>query len=701
VRIYKMTATFGKLRHETLTLEPGLNIIQAPNEWGKSTWCAFLIAMLYGLDTRTKTTKSALADKERYAPWSGELMSGRIDLNWRGRDITIERSTRRRIPLGEFKAYETASGLPVPELTGTNCGQWLLGVEQSVFRRAGFIRFSDLPVTQDEALRARLNALVTTGDESGHAEALASALKDLKNHCRYNKKGLLPQAEEQLAELDDKLREQEELTGAMEELRRQLEELERQQHDHENHLAALEYAQARAGADRVAQAKEKLVRAEEEVLRCQEAVDGIPGPEQTREKRKQLQLLAEDFARLEAEPVPEPPEAPELPVLYQGEAPREMVEQDRKRYKALGRKPVLWWAASGILALAGIVLALMKLWIWGVAALGLGCLVLALSLMLEVGRREKKLVIQQKYANPDPDTWMTPLEDHQKALGLWQSQTEEVRKQQGILQERHRLLERRREELCGELTPERAMEVCDQISSRWEALDRARQERDRAQNHYAALKEVAKQLPPEPEADTLECSREESKNWLAQAQENRWNLQNRLGRYQGRAQSIGARENLEQERGHLLDRIRKLEDAYAALTIAQETLAQARLELQRRFAPQIVKRARELMGLLTCGRYDKLGLKEDLSITAAAGEEDMVRELLWRSDGTVDQLYLALRLAVAEALAPEAPLVLDDALVRFDDNRLKAALQVLQGFGADRQVLIFTCHSRERTLLNK
>lgn len=50
MKIYKMTATFGKLEHAELTLQPGLNILTAPNEWGKSTWCAFLVAMLYGLD---------------------------------------------------------------------------------------------------------------------------------------------------------------------------------------------------------------------------------------------------------------------------------------------------------------------------------------------------------------------------------------------------------------------------------------------------------------------------------------------------------------------------------------------------------------------------------------------------------------------------------------------------------------------------
>jgi uncharacterized protein YhaN len=128
-----MTATFGKLEHQTLTLEPGLNVIHAPNEWGKSTWCAFLLNMLYGIDTKERTTQTALADKDRYAPWSGAAMSGRIDLNWNGRDITIERNSQGRIPMGNFRAYETESGIDVPELTAANCGQRLLGVERNVF----------------------------------------------------------------------------------------------------------------------------------------------------------------------------------------------------------------------------------------------------------------------------------------------------------------------------------------------------------------------------------------------------------------------------------------------------------------------------------------------------------------------------------------------------------------------------------------
>ena len=207
MKIYSMTATFGKLERQTLTLQPGLNIIEAPNEWGKSTWCAFLVSMLYGIATKERTKLGSIADKERYAPWSGSPMSGRMDLCWNGRDITIERRTKGRAVFGDFKAYETATGLPVPELTAANCGQMLLGVEKSVFTRAGFIRLTDLPVSDDEALRRRLNALVTTGDESGASDALEQKLRDLKNHCRYNKSGLLPQAEAEKTRLEDALEE--------------------------------------------------------------------------------------------------------------------------------------------------------------------------------------------------------------------------------------------------------------------------------------------------------------------------------------------------------------------------------------------------------------------------------------------------------------------------------------------------------------
>ena len=78
------------------------------------------------------------------------------------------------------------------------------------------------------------------------------------------------------------------------------------------------------------------------------------------------------------------------------------------------------------------------------------------------------------------------------------------------------------------------------------------------------------------------------------------------------------------------------------------------------------------------------------------------RRVLTLSRGAADQLYLAVRLAVCELALPEedpAPLVLDDALTDFDDGRMALALDLLRAMGRERQIVLFTCHSRESRYL--
>jgi uncharacterized protein YhaN len=123
------------------------------------------------------------------------------------------------------------------------------------------------------------------------------------------------------------------------------------------------------------------------------------------------------------------------------------------------------------------------------------------------------------------------------------------------------------------------------------------------------------------------------------------------------------------------------------------------VQLQRRFAPRISRSAQQILSQLTNGRYTRLTLDQDFSLNVGAQNEDVLRSRHWRSDGTVDQLYLALRLAVARELTADAPLVLDDAMVRFDNVRLRAALDILKLEAQRKQVIIFTCHGREKELL--
>ena len=110
MQIEQMSATFGRLNGSQLDLQPGLNVICAPNESGKSTWCRFLQNMLYGVPTKER---GLLADKNRYAPWSGSPMQGRLLLRNGDARYTLLRETRRTTaPMGDARL--TYTGTPSP-----------------------------------------------------------------------------------------------------------------------------------------------------------------------------------------------------------------------------------------------------------------------------------------------------------------------------------------------------------------------------------------------------------------------------------------------------------------------------------------------------------------------------------------------------------------------------------------------------------
>jgi len=702
VKIYQMTATFGKLEHQTLTLKPGLNVITAPNEWGKSTWCAFLVAMLYGLDTRAKTTKTTLADKERYAPWSGSPMSGRIDLNWNGKDITIERSTRRRVPLGDFKAYETNTGIPVTELTAANCGQLLLGVEQTVFRRAGFIRHADLPVTQDEALRRRLNALVTSGDESGAADRLADQLKELKNRCRYNRSGLLPQAETERAALEAKITELENLEAQSEKLTLRLEEMGSMISQLQNHRQALAYAKAQADAARVA-AAEKQRNQTAQQLRSREAdCAGLASAQQAEQMLQQLYILQQQWRDLaeEEQQLPQEPVMPQPEPRFAGmtvEEAADMVRSDMEAYRAAaGTKAPNLLIAMGILGLAvsGLLVFLMA-YLYAAVAGTAAAISLVWGIYEKISLRKKVGALIEKYGSSNEKHWIQPLRDYERKQNSYQTELQEYRVLHQDLQMRKTAAQRKQESLCPDSSVEEALKQWQKTAALWEAHDTARKEAEYAQRHYEVLKSMYKPVQKPVEPDHLTHSEEETQRLLTECTAEQQRLHSRLGQYQGQMDVLGNMDDLCKQRDRQTRRIAKLEDTYAALTIAQQTLEQARAELQRRFAPRITKRAQKLMAKMTGGRYNGLTMGQDFSLQARAGEEDVLHDAIWRSDGTMDQLYLALRLAVAEELTPKAPLVLDDALVRFDDQRMAAAVDILRDMAKDRQIICFTCQGRE------
>ena len=92
---------------------------------------------LYGINSRERDKAGFIADKNRYAPWDGGSMSGRLECHADGADLTITRAPpRQTAPMADFQAVYTGTASPVEGLTGANCGETLLDVSREVFERS-------------------------------------------------------------------------------------------------------------------------------------------------------------------------------------------------------------------------------------------------------------------------------------------------------------------------------------------------------------------------------------------------------------------------------------------------------------------------------------------------------------------------------------------------------------------------------------
>ena len=169
-------------------------------------------------------------------------------------------------------------------------------------------------------------------------------------------------------------------------------------------------------------------------------------------------------------------------------------------------------------------------------------------------------------------------------------------------------------------------------------------------------------------------------------------------RISGQLTSSGDPVILQAKESELTKQIQQLEGEYDAIHLAIDALEHANTNLQNRFSPALGKRAAEIFSSLTEGGYQGVVLDRTFHLSTEPVGDTLYRDAQFLSAGTLDQLYLATRLAICDMILPaetSAPIILDDALTNFDDARCATALRQLKEYAKTRQVLLFTCHSRE------
>ena len=709
MEIKSLSATFGRLENRTLPLSPGLNIIKAANESGKSTWMTFLRVMFYGLNTRDR---SPHADKHRFLPWSGSPMQGRINLIYNGDNITIRRSTTRsNSPMGAFAAEYTDTTTPVPDLTSASVGETLLGVPQDVFERSVFIRQSGVPIDQSNALERRIASLITTGEEdSSYTDAVERLRKQLTRR-RYNKTGLLPQLEGEIADLENTLSmintleatargyevRHNKLTEQDTYLRRQIALLDAA--DNAHHAAKLDAARRELDTantiynDTAARAAQLPPRNELIVLTGEfSATETLNTSLQSAHER--TIELTNKLERAESE-LNTHPFAPQMSAEI---AATPISNFPRPFFLCILLFLTAVLCAASLQALHHILqLPPLPIPIRVALITAISSVVLSRFVSLHRKKNSAKRTAELEAINAYTILYRNAEEirsAHRTALDTYHTLSSDYQLHLSRILNRVQQFSNA-QDLAG------AHRSVEEAFALYAALDTAAQARKQAQLRFDLLAENAPTLSNIPtEAPAL--SRIEAERRLADTTANLAALQRDLHTTIGRIQALGdpmlLRADLETKRR----RHEALTREYDAISLAQSVLSDANTTMQNRFSPALGEKAASIFTKLTKGKYNKVLLDRKLIPSAQEDGAILSHEVHSLSQGAADQLYLAVRLAICDLVLPaesRIPIFLDDALVTFDDERMAAALDYLVELSEQRQILLFTCQQRELSYL--
>jgi uncharacterized protein YhaN len=413
--------------------------------------------------------------------------------------------------------------------------------------------------------------------------------------------------------------------------------------------------------------------------------------------------------QLDAQLLPQPPQMPNAPPCFYNLPANKAVDQvntdiaDYHACMAVSKKGFPFWILAILAITIGAALFLVELPIPALLTFVVGICLLVLSIVRGskektafTARRAKAEAIRARYGGGDPQDWLATAHQYAQRQAVYEVDLTQYQQSRQQMAQRLSELNAAIHEATQNSSLPSAIEHWRSVLQLQEALIAAQREQQRTAEHAAAIKAMAKIVDKPTTPDNLTWSEAVTVKLLADAAFEQKQLQIRLGQCQGRMDALGAESILQAQLEAVNARLDKLHKTYQALDLAMQTLEKATAELQRRFAPRISKVAQELFSKLTDGRYDRLTLSQDLSVNAAAAGENVLHAAQWRSEGTIDQLYFALRLAVAKELTPEAPLILDDALVRFDDTRHAAAMDILRQEAEEKQIILFTCQGREQ-----
>ena len=680
---------FLGLADHVFEFAPGVNVVVGPNEAGKSTLRTAIRTVLY----ENPATASSRY-REQYRTWQvDDPPELRLHFEIAGRRFLLTKNyATRKVVLADSATGQTweqhktvqerlvaALGLPTDDL----------------FDATAHIAQTHLERIHVTSIGKELGTVI-----GGGGEDVTTALRRLDAHIRSLERGSRGTAAREPGRLVALERKETALRSEVETLRRNAAEADHARAEltgltGERALLAEEFA-----------AKKVLLESNRDILQVEQRLSALKENERLWERKvRQIQEYTTKLARLDRDlETATASGVPSEEIVAQGRSLQEQLRARERDLAALAAEegtpesPAASARRGGALAIAGVFLAAAGAATLRVVPLA-GWLAILLGLAAVFGgilRVSRSMRVQQlvEIRREDRSRRRTALEaetaEMRAALQQFLTGLSCVSLQEaGARLDAYRELGQERRRTAEFLDSLREGSSDEMIVEQWNTVRRDIFGMD---ERLRAPEVVAKRLTP-LQVQTLEREVRELEQSVDQERRREMKLTVDLERLATDAEQLAVKEEQLQEVDENLQRLRRhLEVCKQAL----DALHEARREAEIPVREIAEKRAGEYLRVATAGRYSRVrveGENLELSVWSSEASGWVPAEEPAISRGTVDLIYLAVRLALVEVLThgKRPPLLFDDPFITFDDHRREGAMRLLRELSSAHQVILFTC----------
>lgn len=690
---------FGGLKQYKLDLQPGFCYLYGVNETGKSTLCAFLSAMFYGMPGKQRGAGLKGDSRKLYMPWNERYMSGSVTFSAEGQTYVLKRrfgTTSRSDRCNLFSADDWHEISIAPE----EIGQRFLGMGSDAFQKTLFIGQSGAAFVggREDELMTRLSNLKNTGEEDASVQKALDALETAAHELvtKTGRGGAVTQLDAKIEQLEtealEAARRGEALQGLVADrngLRHEVATLEtaiaEKEAQKEKAVAFAAYLERQKQRDHRKASEQRLAELKAEQQAAEETLNAL---RQQAESAETEQLTQEKVVYLaEKETIRQ------QMLLKQKEAEKlhlELVALQQQQTQTKAEMP-LKSRLSQFLLFVGMFL------LFGVVICGfflsVACFLLLLPVFFAACFACGVMRHKTKEVKAETERLQRQIDEKERALAAVTEKDAESK------------LKELDDEIDGAYLAA-GVENLAELSAKVEASQRlfyqAEAARKEAEQCSEAVRQLEQQLaeeqtpPPEAEqtysgepADRLEAALADMHRQLIEA-ERRLAQQNAKFEHDngsGRSYAViqTELEAAKTERAELNER-------YEAIMLAHSALSACAEDLKNNFAPLLNERLSAIIEKLTDGRYCAAKISDAYAMKLQMADDSDIIDAEYVSAGTYELFYFALRLAALHTITNEIPLlILDDAFIQLDDKRRQAAFGALLDEPAE-QILYFSCH---------